>query len=200
MGLTDKLNQYMKDKGISRMQLAKETGIPYTTIVNFYERGTDNVKLSTLKKLADYMNCTLDELVGEETPGETDGTVKIPIVGTISCGNGVIAFEDVEGLQEIPKEWAKGGTYFFLRAKGDSMIGARIHDGDLLLIRRQDTVEDGEIAAVLVNDEAFVKRVFFRNGMLILHSENPNYPPVVYHLNDENVRIIGKLKKIIIDV
>lgn len=198
MSLTDKLDRYMKEKNISRLQLAKESGVPYTTIVNFYEKGTKNVKLSTLKRLADYMNCTLDELVGEEP--KNDKKTRLPVVGSISCGNGVIAYEDVSEYQTVPRDWVRGGEYFFLRAKGDSMAGARIYDGDLLLIRRQDVVENGQIAAVLVGEEAFVKRVFFKNDLIILQSENNDYEPIVLNRNDENIRIIGKVKKIIIEV
>src|SRR5690606_39970820 len=94
-----------------------------------------------------------------------------------------------------------GGEYFYRRAEGDSMVGARIHDGDLLLIRKQPDVADGEIAAVLIDDEAMLKRVYRQNGLLVLQSENPNYPPIVVDPknNPRNIRIIGKLKKVVID-
>jgi repressor LexA len=79
------------------------------------------------------------------------------------------------------------------------MKNARIHEGDLLLIRRQDDVEDGEIAAVLINDLAILKKVYKNNGTLILQSENPDYPPIIYdNKEDCNIRIIGKLKKTVI--
>lgn len=120
----------------------------------------------------------------------------LPIVGHISCGNGALAFEEIEGYEPTPKEWVKGGEYFYLRAKGDSMTGARIHDGDLLLIRKQPQVEYGEIAAVLIEDEARLKRIYQNKGQLVLQSENPKYPPVFSPPTD--VHIIGKLKKVII--
>lgn len=179
------------------MALSRESGVPYTTIVNFYEKGTDNIKLSTLRKLADYFNVPIDYLVDDEIEDRTISVigemVNIPIVGRISCGNGSVAYENVEGYESVPKEWVTGGDHFFLRAKGDSMIGARIHEGDLLLIRKQDTVENGEIAAVIINgEEAVLKRVYKHDGMIVLHSENPNYPPKFCPPNE--VRIIGKLK------
>lgn len=198
MKFTEKLDLLMKERGLSRMGLSKESGIPYMTIVNFYEKGTDNIKLSTLRKLADFFGVSIDYLADDDyddrmTPvlGEM---VMIPVVGRISCGNGSFAFEDIEGYEPTPKDWVNGGEYFYLRAKGDSMIGARIQEGDLLLIRRQSDVEDGEIAAVLVDDEAYLKRVYHRDGMLILQSENPNYPPIICRPKENNVRIIGKLK------
>ena len=126
--------------------------------------------------------------------------VALPVVGSISCGEGIIAYEDIQEILCVPKEWANGAEHFFLRAKGDSMIGARIQEGDLLLIRRQDDIEDGEIGAVIVDDEAFLKRVFKRGSSIVLQSENPNYGPLVFD-NDQShhVLIVGKLKKVIID-
>ena len=81
------------------------------------------------------------------------------------------------------------------------MIGARIQDGDLLLIRKQPNVEDGDIAAVLIEDEAVLKRVYIRDGMIILQSENPNYPPIIFDPKNQRdgIRIIGKLKKVVIN-
>jgi repressor LexA len=193
---TEKLDMLMKERGLSRMSLSKESGIPYMTIVNFYEKGTDNIKLSTLRKLADFFGVSIDYLADDEyddrmTPllGEM---VNVPIVGQISCGNGSIAFDDIEDFEPIPKEWVKGGEYFFLRAKGDSMTGARIYDGDLVLIRKQPDVENGDIAAILIGEEAYLKRVYKHDGMLILHSENPNYQPIF--APPAEVRIVGKLK------
>lgn len=121
--------------------------------------------------------------------------INLPIVGKISCGNGQIAFQEIEGYEPTPKEWLNGGECFYLRAKGDSMVGARIQEGDLLLIRKQEEVEDGEIAAVLIDEEAVLKRVYKRNNALILQSENPKCPPIVCDANESyNVKVIGKLK------
>jgi repressor LexA len=121
----------------------------------------------------------------------------LPIVGRICCGEGSSAYEDIEGYEPTPKEWINGGNYFYLRAKGDSMTGARIYDGDLLLIREQPDVENGEIAAVVVNNEdAVLKRVYRSDGQIVLQSENQNYPPIF--APPVQIRIIGKLKRTII--
>jgi repressor LexA len=197
---TEKLDLLMKEKGISRMGLAKESGVPYTTIVNFYEKGSENIKLSTLKRLSDYFNVSLDYLVDDEELNRITPVmelVNIPIVGRISCGNGLFALEEIEGYEPTPREWLNGGEHFYLRAKGDSMNGARINDGDLLLIRKQPEVEDGEIGVVIVNDEAVLKRIYKRNGTLILQSENAKYSPIVH--TEGTVQIVGKLKKTIIN-
>jgi len=197
MKFTEKLDQLMQERGLSRLALSRESGIPYTTIVNFYEKGTENIKLSTLKKLAEYFAVPIDYLVDDEVENRfipiLGEMINLPIVGRVSCGNGSIAYEDVEGYEAVPKEWLSGGEHFFLRARGDSMTGARINDGDLLLIRKQDIVENGEIAAVLINgDEAVLKRVYFHEDMIVLQSENPGYAPILCPPNE--ARIIGKLK------
>ena len=140
----------------------------------------------------------LVKIAKEGEPSNDEATTLLPIVGRIACGNGQLAYQDIEGYEATPKEWLNGGEYFYLRAKGNSMTGARINDGDLLLIRKQPAVEEGEIAAVIINDEAMLKRVYFRDGKLILQSENPNFPPEI--VTEGDVTIIGKLKKLIVNM
>ncbi|OME59455.1 MULTISPECIES: helix-turn-helix domain-containing protein [Paenibacillus] len=197
MKLTDKLDLLMEQNNLTRMGLSKGSGVPYMTIVNFYEKGTENVKLSTLRKLADYFHVTLDYLVDdtieESSLSNNNGEIiNLPIYGRICCGNGEIAYEEIEGYEPTPKEWLNGGEYFYLRAKGDSMTGARIYEGDLLLIRAQPDVENGEIAAVLIGDEAVLKRVYKNGEQLVLQAENNNFPPVF--VPPSEARILGKLK------
>lgn len=201
MNFIEKLDLLMKENSITRMGLSKESGVPYTTIVNFYEKGSENIKLSTLRRLSDYFEVSLDFLVDDEEINRSTSImelVNVPIVGKISCGNGVLALEEIEGYEVTPRDWLSGGEFFYLRAKGDSMIGARINDGDLLLIRKQPEVEDGEVAVVVVNDEIFLKKVYKRGNTLVLQSENPNYSPLIY--TNGEVQIAGKLKKIIINL
>jgi len=139
----------------------------------------------------------IKSLITSVVPGNM---VNLPIVGKISCGNGVLAYEDIEGYESTPTGWLNGGEYFYTRAKGNSMINARIYSGDLVLIRKQPDVEDGEIAAILIDEEIFLKRVYKRNGSVILQSENPEYPPIIADLKNHNCNIVGKLKKVIINM
>lgn len=117
---------------------------------------------------------------------------KFPLLGNIACGEPQWAEQDatcyVMAGSNIHAD-------FCLRAKGDSMIGARIHDGDIVFIRKQESVEDGEIAAVLINDEATLKRVYYDKdaGILTLIAENPMYKTMRYSGEDlNNIRILGK--------
>lgn len=115
---------------------------------------------------------------------------KIPLVGCIACGDPILAEENIEEYIEIPKHIKAD---FALTCIGDSMINARIFDGDIVYIRQQDTVENGEIAAVLIDNEATLKRVSLFPDHIILEPENPMYKPRAYWGEEMNsVRILGK--------
>ena len=114
----------------------------------------------------------------------------VPILGTIACGAPILAQEHIESYTELP-----GGIHadFALVCKGDSMVGARIFDGDVVYIRQQETVENGEIAAVLVDGEATLKRVRHFGDRISLEPENPMYRPLIFWGEEMNqVQILGK--------
>lgn len=115
---------------------------------------------------------------------------KIPLLGTIACGTPILAEENQDGEVDIPDHIHAD---FALRCKGDSMINARIFDGDVVYIRKQDTIENGEIAAVLIDDEATLKRVRLFEDHISLEPENPLYKPRVFWGEETNaVCILGK--------
>ena len=114
----------------------------------------------------------------------------IPLLGTIACGEPILAEENLEGEVDLPEHIHAD---FALRCKGDSMINARIFDGDIVYIRQQPIVEDGQIAAVLIGDEATLKRVHLFPDHVVLEPENPQYRPLVFWENDMNkVRVLGR--------
>lgn len=114
----------------------------------------------------------------------------IPLVGNIACGEPILAEENIEGYVKAPA-YCEGS--FALRCKGDSMTGARILDGDIVIIRQQSDIDDGEIAAVLIEDEATLKRVYKMPGRLVLRAENPRYAPIdLSGAELDGVRILGK--------
>lgn len=115
---------------------------------------------------------------------------KIPLVGLIACGAPILAEEHIEDYVDIPKSIHAD---FALTCKGDSMINARIFDGDIVYIRQQPSVDNGEIAAVLIDGEATLKRVRLFDDHVSLEPENPMYKPLVYWGDDmNNVHILGK--------
>jgi repressor LexA len=119
-------------------------------------------------------------------------TNKKPRLGVISCGNPIDTPENFDGYDDVPDMF---DCDFTLICEGDSMMGARICDGDIVYIKQQPTIENGQIAAVLIDgDEKLLKRVYITDESIILQAENPAYPPRSYHREDMNrVSIIGKV-------
>lgn len=187
-------------------ETASELGLPYTTYIN-YEKELREPDSETLEMLANHYDVSVDYLIGrsenpvkEKLPTAEDFSryglrpitkKRVPLLGNIPCGEPKYADEDIEGYVEIGNDVKAD---FCLRAKGDSMIGARIHDGDLVFIRSTPQVDNGQIAAVIIDDEATLKRVYYypENNMMILKPENSKYKDQIY-LGDqlETVRILG---------
>lgn len=195
------------EKGYNMKQAALALAIPYTTYVS-YEKGDREPSNEMLIKIADFYQTTVDYVLANSTvrtqnslinfdslpnnilPIDKIGIKKVPLLGTIACGEPILAKENIEDEVDIP---AQIRADFALRCKGDSMTGARIFDGDIVYIRQQPDVESGEIAAVLIDDEATLKRVYKYSDMVVLRPENPAYEEMVYRKEDINrIRIIGK--------
>jgi len=149
----------------------------------------------------------IDRLVEKGYLNRTEGTAralivvgdadkaarKVPLVGTVAAGLPLLAEENIEDYLPVSADMARTEGMFFLRVNGDSMIGAAILEGDLVLVRPQPFVEQGEITVVRIGDEATVKRFFKFDTRVELHSENPDFAPIVYYDDDEDVRIVGKV-------
>ena len=196
----NRIKELRVSKGISMRQAALDLGMPYTTYVN-YEKGAREPNSETLILLADYFNTSIDYLLGKSDTNFDANIIipntvipmphmnSIPLIGTIACGEPILAEENIEAMVDIP---AHIRADFALRCKGNSMINARIFDGDIVYIRQQPTVDNGQIAAVLINDEATLKRVRLFPDHIVLEPENPQFRPLVYWENEMNsVRILG---------
>ncbi len=199
-----------KERGLSQAALATELGFTKSS-VNMYERGDREPGLESLETIADFFNVDMDYLLGKSdvqnrflyTPASDaesvalpdniiprPATYTVPLLGTIACGEPILAAENIEDNVEVPEHIHAD---FALRCKGDSMINARIHDGDIVYIRQQPAVNNGEIAAVLIGDEATLKRVYVYEDHVVLQPENPGYAPLVYFKDAmQAVRILGK--------
>lgn len=122
----------------------------------------------------------IEVLEASPPPAERDDIRDVPLVGRIAAGSPVLAVEDVEDVYALPEALVGSGPLFMLRIKGDSMQDAGILDGDLVVVRRQPDASDGEIvAAIIDNEEATVKRLFRRDGNVVLHAENEAYEDIV---------------------
>ena len=212
MKLSDVIKKYRVEHGLSQRQMGAQCGLS-TGYISLIEKeinpqtGKQMVpSLPVLNKISAGMGITLDALLAacddmEVTLNEKDTFLpsniipmpemrRIPLIGTIACGTPILAAENFDGEVDIPAEIHAD---FALRCKGDSMINARIYDGDIVYIRQQEEVEHGEIAAVLIDDAATLKRVYLYDDHISLEAENPQYRPIVYWGDDmNNVKIIGK--------
>ncbi len=204
--LSVKLRELRKKKGMSLEEVAEMIGTSRQT-VHRYETGViSNIPHDKIVALARALGTTPSILMGwdenSEIPTINNMTVssivaattkKLPVLGNVACGEPVFASEDqgyyVRANSDVSAD-------FCLMARGDSMINARIFDGDLLFVRKQESVDDGEIAVVLIDDEATVKRVYFNreDGILTLMPENPTYKPMRYMGRElDRIRILGKV-------
>lgn len=125
---------------------------------------------------------------------------RVPLVGTVAAGLPLLADENIEDYLPVPSGRAASRGMFYLRVRGDSMVNAAILQGDLVLVRPQPFVEQGEIAVVRIGDEATVKRFFRYDDRIELHPENRAYEPMVFHRDDEDVRVIGKVTAVFRDL
>ena len=202
MTVGERIRAAREHKGMTQEDVAKKIGVATQTI-HKYETGiVTNIPLERIEAIAAYLEVTPSHLMGWNTIADSTSSTrttaaplkpkKIPILGEIACGKPIFATENRENYLEIRSDLRAD---FCLVAKGDSMIGARILDGDIVFIRKQEAVNNGEIAAVIIEDEATLKRVYYypEQGKLILQAENPKYEPFVYLGEELNqIKILGK--------
>ncbi|CRK80345.1 LexA family protein [Neobacillus massiliamazoniensis] len=199
MKVGDKIKELRKQHRMTQADLAKKLNVA-PTAVSAWEGNHNRPLMDKITILADLFKVPITYFFDVEDLGETGESVLLPIYGNISCGTGTVVYEQTGVYETTPKDWLNGGEYFYLRAKGDSMIGARIQEDDLLLIRKQEDVENGEIAAVVIEEEALLKRVYKTDNSIILQSENPKYAPIIYNPEQNKlIRIVGKLKKVVLN-
>lgn len=143
---------------------------------------------------------TQQQFVAEKVESyNANSFLKIPVLGTVAAGVPIYQNEDISEYISVVNKWNyKYDDLFALKVKGDSMINSRIFDGDMILVKVQNDVENGEIAVVSVNgEEATLKRVKKINGKVILYPDNPNYEPIF--IDNENAKIIGKVIQVIFE-
>lgn len=207
MNLGQRISALRTSRGLTQAELAEKVGVGRTTVAS-WEQGIRGVKNSDLQKLADIFQVSLDYLCGrvqqpqDPLPNELPSgvwplgsIVKVPVIGTIRAGAPVLAEQNIIAWEEVPSDAVRDGDYFYLRVTGDSMNGARIMEDDLVLVRLQPDVDDGDIAVVMVGiEEATLKRVRKQNGTVALWPENPKYRPMLVRTSD--VRIVGKVMEV----
>lgn len=195
----NRIQAILKKQGRSQTWLAKQLGKSYN-MVNSYVKNRRQPSLDILYRIADILAVDARQLLisNLEDPIPAKGEmVSVPILGTASCGKPILAIEDKEG--EVPisaKLLKKGEHYFILRASGTSMNKANINDGDLVLIRQQQTSETGQNVVALIDDEATIKEFHRRDDLVILkpNSTDKTHPPIIL---TEDFKIQGVVERVI---
>lgn len=187
MGVREQIRLKMKELGYSQVKLAQRAQLSQSGISSILS-GASNPSTSTLQAIANALGCTVSELMGEKVISSIPVIYNaVPIVGDIACGEPITALQNIDGYADLPD-----GVHadFALRCKGDSMTPT-FNDGDLVLIRQQPEVEDGQIAAISIDGEATLKHVYKQPSGLLLVADNPQYPPLQVTASD-NVVIYGR--------
>lgn len=192
----ERIRQLRIEKDMTQEMLGEKIGVKKAAIYKYENGLVVNLKRDIIEKLANVLEVSPSYLMGlddiKDVPQgfqPVPSMKKIPRVGRIACGTPILAEENVEEYDNVPENWKAD---FTLVCVGDSMA-PKIQDGDLVAIRQQEMVENGQIAAVLIDNEATLKRVYVYPDKLILRPENPNYEPIVI-MNGEssNIRIEGR--------
>ena len=178
----DYIRRFIEENGYtpSVREIGQECGIKSTATVHSYLE-----KLKTRGYLSKAENKKRSMTIGKSSG------VSIPLIGTVTAGQPIFAYENYEDYYTFPATEFKGDELFMLRVSGTSMIDAGILDGDKIVVRRQPTAENGEIVVALVDDSATVKRFYRRNGQIVLHPENEALNDMIF--DDGEVSILGKV-------
>ena len=213
MTISEYISRYLSENKLSQRQFAKNCGLSNGYISMLINNENPKTKkplipsLSALISLSKGMGITVDELIEQTDDIDVDISFakniafkgrpitrkRLPMLGNVACGEPIFAEEDHTAYVDAD---ANVDADFCLTAQGDSMINARIFDGDILFVKKQSSVQDGEIAVVLIEDSATVKRVYYdkENSVLTLIPENPTHKPMRFTGSQlEQIRILGKV-------
>lgn len=208
MSLSKNIRYLRKKQGWGQDVLAEKLGYKSYTTIQKWESGVSEPPLKILHVLANLFHVDINDLANTDLEVSAsinhkvvpftsyNPTHRIPILGRISAGLPLYAEEHIDGYTYT--ELNGGAEYFALKVTGDSMNAARIYDGDTLIVRCQDIVENGQIAVVIVNDDQATVKRFYQNGSsvtLMPQSTNAVHQPQIYDTTVTNVRIVGLVVK-----
>lgn len=196
MSIAENIKKIRLEHGLSQAELGKIAGVS-DKAVSTWELGTKIPRMGAVEKMANYFGIPKSAIVDDAPAATTSRPIPpgfqpmpemdcVPLVGRIACGTPITAEENVEQMVCVPSRWH---STFTLTCKGDSME-PRIHDGDLVAIRSQPEVEQGEIAAVRIGDEATLKHVYLHENFIELRPENPAFSSIILSREDMNAVVI----------
>lgn len=197
MSIAENIKRIRAEHGLSQAELGKIAGVS-DKAVSTWELGLKTPRMGAVEKMANYFGITKSAIVDDapmtslQKPVVPPGfmpmpeMVQVPLIGSIACGTPITAEQNVERIVCVPSKWR---STFTLTCKGDSME-PRIHDGDLVAIRKQPEVENGEIAAVRIGEEATLKHVYLHENFIELRPENPAFNSIILSREDMNTVVI----------
>lgn len=195
MSIAENIKRIRLEHGLSQAEFGKIAGVS-DKAVSTWELGTKTPRMGAVEKIANYFGITKSAIVDDVQPASPapipPGFIpmppmrKVPLVGRIACGTPITAEQNVEGMVCVPSAWR---ATFTLICRGSSME-PRIHDGDLVAIRRQLEVENGEIAAVRIGEEATLKHVYLHDSFIELRPENPAFESLILTKEEMNTVVI----------
>lgn len=208
LSVGERIKRLRKKAGYNAETVAEKIGVSRATMYRYENNEIKKIPSTVLEPLAALLDTTPEFIMGW-SDGETksssepsdafplESVVYLPIIGVVRAGVGGIAFEEPLGEEFIETNVLKGHSkseFFWLKVKGDSME-PRLFDGDLVLVRKQSSIDSGVYAVVIIDDEeGVVKRVTYDENAITLHSQNPAYPPRVFSGKDIlKIRIVGQV-------
>ena len=190
MNLGERIKERREQKGLTLEEVGEYVGVTKSTVRKWETGDIENMKRDKIAKLAEVLSVSPLYIMGMIDTYSMKDTIgnPIPLLGTIAAGSPILAEQNIEDYFNLDK---KIKADFCLRIKGDSMININIMDGDIVFIKKQEDLENGEVGAVLVEDSATLKRFYRMNGEVYLQSENPVYKPIV--ISSGEVMVLGKM-------
>ena len=189
--VSDMLSDLIERSGLSYRELEEKTGIPHSAIQRYATASTNKIPVDRLQLLCRALGTSAEVLLGWKS--EDKKRTMIPVLGTIRAGLPLEAVENIIDYEEIKDEMARDGEYFALIIRGDSME-PRIRECDVVIVRKQEQVDNGDVAVVLINgDEATVKRFSKRGGRILLLPENEAFEPI----DGREAQILGVVRGVV---
>lgn len=188
MDLGEKIKKRRLELNMTLEEVGKIVGVTKSTVMKWESGFIENMKRDKIALLAQALKVSPLWIMGWDDENEKTEVNSIPLLGTIAAGKPIFAEENIEGYFRIDSSIKAD---FALKIKGDSMLGAGIFPGDIVFIRQQNTLENGEIGAILVEDEATLKKFYKEKNTIVLQSENDFYKPMIF--TNGNIKILGKL-------
>lgn len=190
MKLNELIRDYKEKTGFSDSEIARRCGVSRSTVMRWANGDIQRVSSETMQRLSTLLGYNIEpELKGMNI------SMKLPVLGYVKAGYDLLCEENWLGEEEVSLADRKKGDYY-LRVSGDSMVGCGIMDGSLVLVQKTSSLNNGDIAVILIGEEVTVKKVLFKNGLLILEAANPNTPGRIFtqqEVIDLPVQIIGKV-------